>query len=53
MENKCGFEEILPPPEPLEIRPSPALPPNLTLVGTAEEDLTKQRIIFGGKVTVS
>ncbi|KAL7060882.1 hypothetical protein AAHC03_010101 [Spirometra sp. Aus1] len=46
-ENKCGFEEILPPPEPLEIRPSPSLPPNLTLIGRAEEDLTQQRIIFG------
>nr|CUU99120.1 hypothetical transcript [Hymenolepis microstoma] len=45
-ENKCGFEEILPVPEPIEIRPPIPFPTNLTLIG-AEEDLRQQRMIFG------
>ncbi|KAM3186642.1 hypothetical protein ACTXT7_003895 [Hymenolepis weldensis] len=45
-ENKCGFEEILPVPEPVEIRPPIPFPTNLTLIGT-EEDLTQQRMVFG------
>ncbi|VDD79184.1 unnamed protein product [Mesocestoides corti] len=45
-ENKCGFEEILPAPEPIEIRPPIPFPPNLTLIGRTE-DLTQQRTIFG------
>lgn len=49
-ENKCGFEEILPVPEPIEIRPPIPFPTNLTLVGT-EEDLTQQRMIFGSKIS--
>lgn len=47
-ENKCGFEEILPMPEPIEIRPPIPFPTNLTLIGI-EEDLTQQRMVFGSK----
>lgn len=47
-EDLCGFIEILPEAEPLEIRPSPLIPPNITLPTQNEDALRERRIIAGG-----
>jgi contactin associated protein-like 2 len=33
MEDKCGYEEVMPEPDPVEIRPYPTIPPNITFPG--------------------
>ncbi|KAA0186846.1 Neurexin 4 [Fasciolopsis buskii] len=49
-EDLCGFIEILPEAEPLEIRPSPLIPPNITLP-TQNEDALRERRIIAGVIT--
>ncbi|TGZ36839.1 hypothetical protein CRM22_011389 [Opisthorchis felineus] len=46
-EDLCGFIEILPEAEPLEIRPSPVIPTNITPPAQAFEKEREQRIIAG------
>ncbi|VEL23219.1 unnamed protein product [Protopolystoma xenopodis] len=48
-EDKCGYEEIMPQPEPLEVRPSPAIPDNLTAPIFFDQAARDRRIIAGGK----
>ncbi|CAL8092395.1 unnamed protein product [Calicophoron daubneyi] len=46
-EDLCGFIEILPKAEVLEIRPSPTIPNNITLPPSSEEKERERRIIAG------
>ncbi|KAF6776598.1 hypothetical protein AHF37_03539 [Paragonimus kellicotti] len=46
-EDLCGFIEILPKPEPLEIRPSPAIPPNITPPAQTDDKERERRIVAG------
>ncbi|VDQ11202.1 unnamed protein product [Trichobilharzia regenti] len=47
-EDLCGFIEILPKQEPVEIRPSPAIPPNITMPEVTDDKERETRIIAGG-----
>ncbi|KAF5403241.1 Neurexin-4 [Paragonimus heterotremus] len=46
-EDLCGFIEILPEPEPLEIRPSPAIPPNITPPAQTDDKERERRVVAG------
>ncbi|CAH8438063.1 unnamed protein product [Heterobilharzia americana] len=46
-EDLCGFIEILPEEQPIEIRPSPAIPPNITLPKLTDDEERQKRIIAG------
>ncbi|CAH8432973.1 unnamed protein product [Schistosoma guineensis] len=46
-EDLCGFIEILPEEEPVEIRPSPAIPTNITFPEITDDAEREKRIIAG------
>ncbi|CAH8431817.1 unnamed protein product [Schistosoma intercalatum] len=46
-EDLCGFIEILPEEEPVEIRPSPAIPTNITFPEITDDAERQKRIIAG------